>query len=157
MNANPLYAQKIRQQQQQPNSSSQRTPIPIPRTQPNLHPQAIDPRTGAALAGSGGGPSFSEQQKDKHLSSIKKLYIASSPAGQNSNLSFETHPDNTVNWRNNASAYSKTADGSTITVKPDGRVIWNTAPFFNKGNITPRVNVFFGCGGGNGRDEYMSR
>ncbi|GMH78011.1 hypothetical protein TL16_g07627 [Triparma laevis f. inornata] len=104
-------------------TSTKTSPSLTPRTQPNLHPQAVDPCTGLAIAGSGGGLAYASRSKEKHLDNLKTLLV----------------------------------NDSIVTVKPDGKVIWDTAPFFNKSNITPRVNVFFGCGGGNDRDAYMQR
>ena len=125
--------------------------------QPILHPQGIDPRTGKAVVGSGGGIPYSKKMHKQHMDSLQSAYTASIPKRHFHDQSAQVYHANTA-ASTNASAASIKPPVPPITFRPDGKIIWNTAPFFNKHNLTPRVNAFFGIGDGRvKRDAYIQR
>ena len=130
--------------------------------QPKLHPQGIDPRTGIAVVGSGGGIPFSKKMQKQHIDALQVAYEASFPAKQRHfhDESARVYHANTAASAASAAKAATTSGAAAppLAIRPDGKIIWNTAPFFNKHNLTPRVNAFFGMGeAGVKRDAYIQR
>ena len=88
-----------------------------------------------------GGDAFAEQRKLEHLEDVRSLYMSSPMAFHNASADVYTAQ---TSASSNGKANKGVNKSSFSSIRPDGRVIWNTAPFFNKTNLTPRVNVFFG-------------
>ncbi len=136
------------------NLSSRSVSPRSPPRQPKLHPQAIDPSSGKALSGSGGGSTFAANMKAEKFLAVKALHMAATQmsisVADSTPISHASH--HTIN-------VTATTNMLHNTLRPDGRIIWNTAPFFNKHNIAPRLRANFGFSEGSSisRDQYIMR